>query len=65
MLGLFRRGVHDELIDRVNQHRRNMPAVMDFVDACDAAVSEDGKVSREDSQKLMKHYWAVIKSFKN
>ena len=65
MLGVFRRGVNDELIDRVNQHRRYMSAVMDFVDACDAAVSEDGIVSREDSQKLMKHYWAVIKSFKN
>ena len=64
-LDLFKRGVNDELLERVNNHRKVMPAVMDFVEACDLAVSEDGKLSREDSQTLMKHYWVVVKSFKN
>ena len=64
LLGLFKRGPSDDLIERVNNHRNVMPAVMDFVDACELAVSEDGKISREDSQTLMKHYWVVVKSFK-
>jgi len=64
-LDLFKRGVNDELLERVNNHRKVMPAVMDFVEACDLAVSEDGKLSRGDSQILMKHYWVVVKSFKN
>ena len=52
----------DVLMDRVNQHREVMPVVMDFVDACSDAVNDDGKVSRKDSQILMKQYWQVIKA---
>ena len=51
----------DVLMDRVNKHRKVMPVVMDFVDACADAVN-DGKVSRKDSQTLMKQYWKVIKA---
>ena len=51
----------DVLMDRVNKHRKVMPVVMDFVDACADAV-DDGKVSRKDSQTLMKQYWKVIKA---
>ena len=52
----------DVLMDRVNQYREVMPVVMDFVDACSDAVNDDGKVSRKDSQILMKQYWQVIKA---
>ena len=52
----------DALIERVNEHRKVMPVGLDFVDACKVAVNDDGKVSREDAQQLMKHYWKVIKS---
>ena len=51
----------DVLMDRVNKHRKVMPVVMDFVDACTATVN-DGKISRKDSQILMKQYWQVIKA---
>ena len=51
----------DMLMDRVNKHRKVMPVVMDFVDACAATVN-DGKISRKDSQILMKQYWQVIKA---
>ena len=57
--------VSDELIERVNGHRKVMPEVLDFVDACKAAVNDDGKVSRTDAQQLMKHYWKVIKAVQN
>tara|TARA_Y100000310_G_C20086027_1_gene536083 strand:- start:255 stop:458 length:204 start_codon:yes stop_codon:yes gene_type:complete len=63
LLDFFKRSGNDEIIDRVNKHRKVMPVVMDFVDACDSAVN-DGKLSREDSQKLMKQYWKVIKAVK-
>jgi hypothetical protein len=49
------------LMDRVNKHRKVMPVVMDFVDACADTVN-DGKISRKDSQILMKQYWQVIKA---
>jgi len=58
----FNNKVNDELMDRVNVHRKVMPVVMDFVDACSDAINDDGKISRKDSQQLMKHYWKVIKS---
>jgi hypothetical protein len=51
----------DVLMDRVNKHRKVMPVVMDFVDACYDTVN-DGKISRKDSQILMKQYWQVIKT---
>jgi len=60
MFGWFNK-TDDMLMDRVNKHRKVMPAVMDFVDACADAV-HDGKISRKDSQNLMKHYWQVIKA---
>ena len=60
MFGWFSK-TDDELMDRVNKHRKVMPVVMDFVDACFDSVT-DGKVSREDSQILMKQYWQVIKA---
>ena len=62
---LFGNKVNDELMDRVNGHKKVMPVVMDFVDACSAAVNDDGKVSRTDAQQLMKHYWKVIKAVQN
>ena len=60
MFGWFSK-TDDELMDRVNKHRKVMPVVMDFVDTCADAV-HDGKVSSKDSQNLMKQYWKVIKA---
>ena len=44
------------------RYGRTLNEVLDLIEEIDGAVRPDGKISRDERSKILKHFWAVVKS---
>ncbi len=44
------------------RYGRTLNEVLDLMEEIDGAVRPDGKISRDERSRILKHFWAVVKS---
>ncbi len=44
------------------RYGRTLNEVLDLIEEIDGAIRPDGKISRDERSRILKHFWAVVKS---
>ena len=51
-----------KLIRLAIKYKAVLPAAIALVQEIEKSISDDGSISREERSKLMKRFWAVVKT---
>ena len=44
------------------RYGKTLNEVLDLIEEIDGAIRPDGKISRDERSRILKHFWAVVKS---